>query len=96
MPIDLGHQPLEMLGGAVRIQSRPVGPLLHEHEVPGILLIDAQLIREAQRLRPGLLHQLPIQGHDLLEAIQPDKILRDDFQHKWPLVQPDDNPGGRL
>ncbi len=48
--VDQRHQPPEMLGVAMSIQSRPIRPFLYEYEVTGILLIDEKIVGHAQRV----------------------------------------------
>ena len=76
------HQLLEMRGIAVRIQSCPIRPLFYEYEVPRIFLIDEKIVRHAEWFFFGLLHKLPIQRHDFLDALRFDEVLSNYLEHK--------------
>lgn len=86
MLIDQWHQPLEVLGVAVRVQGCPIRPFLYKYEVTRIFLIDKKIIRHTQRFFFSLFYKLPIQRYNILDAIQPDEVLCNYFEHELRLI----------
>lgn len=81
MLIDQWHQPLEMLGVTMRVQSCPMRPFFYKYEVIRIFLVDKKIIGYAQRFFLGLSYKFSIQRHDILDIFRFDEILGNYFEH---------------
>lgn len=68
MDIDKRHQPREMFGPAMRVQSSPVRPFLYENEMSGVFLVDEQVIGDAEFFLPGLFDQLAVKRQNDLAS----------------------------
>ena len=77
----LRHQPGKVFGLAMRVERGLVGPLLNENEVPGVVLIDKQVVGDAQRFLAGFFHQFGVPGTYRVEVFGLDEIFSDDLQH---------------
>ena len=60
MRVDQGNQAAEVLGCAMGVQRCAIRPLLNEYEVAGILLVDEQVVGDAQRFAPRAGNQLAV------------------------------------
>ncbi|KAG0927152.1 hypothetical protein G6F31_018149 [Rhizopus arrhizus] len=79
--VDLWHQALEVVAGAVEVERGAVRPELDEDEVPGILLVNEQFIADAQRLALRARDQLPVKRKHGFHGIGMDEILGDHLEH---------------
>ena len=63
------------------IQRRLIWPLFDEDKVPGVFLIDEQVVSDAIRFQSSLLDQFGVLRANGFKVFGFDEILSDDFQH---------------
>ena len=81
-PIDLRHDPAEMLGRAMQVEGCSVGPGLQEDEVAGVLLINVELVPDVQWLLSSEVYEFLVERHHRVDRIDANEILGDHFQHE--------------
>ena len=65
----------------MRIQRCAVGPGFNEGEMPRVLLVHKQLVRQAQRLLAGFFHQLAVQRQHGGNVFRADEVVGNHFEH---------------
>ena len=81
MRVDQGHEPREMLRGAMGIQCGAIRPLFDKNEMPCIFLIDEKIIGDAELFLFRLLDKLTVERKHDLDGFRLDEVLSDDLEH---------------
>lgn len=79
--VDLRDQSPEVLGLAMSVQCCLIRPLFNEDKMPGVLLIDEQVVGDAIRFQASFLDQFGLPRADGFNVFGLDKIPGDHFQH---------------